>query len=51
MAVEPTYPMRKLRTDVNQAYFPGKVCRSTSRDVNLRAMVGNTLIMTLKVLA
>uniref|UniRef100_A0AAV1U7I6 Cation efflux protein transmembrane domain-containing protein n=1 Tax=Peronospora matthiolae TaxID=2874970 RepID=A0AAV1U7I6_9STRA len=51
MAVELTYPMRKLRTDVNQAYFPGKVCRSTSQDVELRSLVGNTLITTLKVLA
>ncbi|CAI5718410.1 unnamed protein product [Hyaloperonospora brassicae] len=51
LAVEPTYPARKLRTDVNQAYFPGKVYRSTSRDVVLRAMLGNTLITTLKVLA
>uniref|UniRef100_A0AAV1TCX8 Cation efflux protein transmembrane domain-containing protein n=1 Tax=Peronospora matthiolae TaxID=2874970 RepID=A0AAV1TCX8_9STRA len=51
MAVELTYPMRKLRTDVNQAYFPGKVCRLTSREVDLQSMIGNTLITTLKVLA
>ncbi|KAI9913144.1 hypothetical protein PsorP6_005740 [Peronosclerospora sorghi] len=47
--VEPIYP--KPRTDVNKAYFPGEVYRSTSRDVVFRAMAGNTAITTLKVLA
>ena len=36
---------------MNQAYFPGKVYRSTSQDVVFRAMAGNTAITTLKVLA
>ncbi|RLN06076.1 hypothetical protein BBJ28_00022568 [Nothophytophthora sp. Chile5] len=49
--VEPTYPMPKPRTDINKAYFPGKVYRSTSRDVVFRAMAGNTAITLLKVLA
>jgi zinc transporter 9 len=49
--VEPTYPMPKPRTDINKAYFPGKVYRSTSRDVVFRAMAGNTAITTLKILA
>ncbi|EGZ16826.1 hypothetical protein PHYSODRAFT_351064 [Phytophthora sojae] len=49
--VEPTYPTPKPRTDINKAYFPGKVYRSTSRDVVFRAMAGNTAITTLKVLA
>ncbi|CAI5701644.1 unnamed protein product [Peronospora effusa] len=49
--VEPIYPLPKPRTDVNKAYFPGKVYRSTSQDVVFRAMAGNTAITVLKVLA
>ncbi|UIZ29746.1 hypothetical protein KXD40_002890 [Peronospora effusa] len=49
--VEPIYPLPKPRTDVNKAYFPGKVSRSTSQDVVFRAMAGNTAITVLKVLA
>ncbi|CEG46292.1 zinc transporter [Plasmopara halstedii] len=49
--VESSYPIPKPRTDINKAYFPGKVYRSTSRDVVFRAMAGNTAITTLKILA
>lgn len=49
--VDPTYPTPKPRTDINKVYFPGKAFRSTSRDVVVRAMAGNTAIMLLKVAA
>ncbi|CAH0479267.1 unnamed protein product [Peronospora belbahrii] len=48
---ESTYPFPKPRTDINKAYFPGEVYRSTSKDVVFRAMSGNTAITVLKVLA
>lgn len=49
--VPPEYPQPKPRTDINKAYFPGKVYRSTSKDVVFRAMAGNTAITVLKTLA
>lgn len=48
---DPTLSEPELRTDINKAYFPGKVYRSTSRDVVFRAMAGNTAITMLKLLA
>lgn len=41
----------KTREDINKAYFPGKVYRSTSKNVVMRAMAGNTAITILKTVA
>lgn len=46
--VDPTYP--KPRTDINKVYFPMKSYRSSSKDVVVRAMIGNTAITVLKTL-
>uniref|UniRef100_A0AAV1ULU7 Cation efflux protein transmembrane domain-containing protein n=1 Tax=Peronospora matthiolae TaxID=2874970 RepID=A0AAV1ULU7_9STRA len=49
MAVEPTYPMRKLRTDVNQAYFPGKTGSDACSRKQIHSLVdtGNQAILIL----
>lgn len=46
--VDPTYP--KPRTDINKVYFPMKSYRSSSKDVVIRAMIGNSAITILKTL-
>lgn len=46
--VDPTYP--KPRTDINKVYFPMKSYRSSSKDVVVRAMIGNSAITILKTL-
>lgn len=48
-SVVPTYP--KPRTDINQVYFPTKGYRASSKDVVVRAMIGNAAITVLKTLA
>lgn len=47
--VDPTYP--KPRTDINKVYFPTKGYRASSKDVVVRAMIGNSAITVLKTLA
>ncbi|TYZ62716.1 hypothetical protein PybrP1_008558 [[Pythium] brassicae (nom. inval.)] len=47
-SVEPTYP--KPRTDINKVYFPTKGYRASSKDVVVRAMIGNSAITVLKTL-